>query len=143
AVMAAGMSAPLAMALATRLRPRLFTPAERTHAPTASALGALFVTEGAIPYAVSDPIRVLPAAVLGSAAAGALALGTHTTLDAPHGGLLAVFTAGHAVAFLAAVALGTLLSAAAVIVAKSVTGDKQATLVVGGRTPTAEPGGAV
>ncbi|SHN46197.1 fructose-specific PTS transporter subunit EIIC [Cryptosporangium aurantiacum] len=143
AVMAAGMSAPLAMALATHLRPRLFTDAERAHAPTASTLGALFVTEGAIPYAVTDPARVVPAAMLGSATAGALAMGTQTTLDAPHGGVLALFTAGHVVAFVAAVALGTLLSAAAVIAAKSVTRDKQATRMVGGRTRATDPEGAV
>jgi len=134
AVMAAGMSAPLALALATRLRPRLFTEQERAHAPTASALGALFVTEGAIPYAIRDPARVLPAAVVGSAAAGALALGTHATLGAPHGGVLALLTAGHVLAFLAALALGTALTAAAVIAAKSVTRDKGHPGTTGGRT---------
>ncbi|TQS45973.1 hypothetical protein [Cryptosporangium phraense] len=118
AVMAAGMCAPLALALATRLRPSLFTPAERRHAPAASALGALFVTEGAIPYAVADPARVLPAAVLGSATAGAVALGGHATLGVTHGGVLALFAAGHLLVFVTAVTVGTLVTAAAVLVAK-------------------------
>jgi PTS system fructose-specific IIC component len=142
AVMAAGMSAPLALALATRIRPRLFSDEERAHAPTASALGALFVTEGAIPYAVADPARVLPAAVLGSAAAGALALGTHATLGAPHGGVVALFTAGHVVAFLTAVALGIALTTAAVIAAKSVTRAKRTPGTIGGRSRLIDSEGA-
>lgn len=134
AVMAAGMCAPLALALATRLRPSLFTDPERAHAPTSAVLGALFVTEGAIPYAIADPARVVPAAVLGSATAGAVALGTHATVGAPHGGVLALFSVGHVVAFLTAVALGTALSCVAVIGAKSVTRAKRTAGTTGGRT---------
>ncbi|GAA0224796.1 fructose-specific PTS transporter subunit EIIC [Cryptosporangium japonicum] len=134
AVMAAGMCAPLALALATRLRPSLFSDAERAHAPTAAALGALFVTEGAIPYAVADPARVVPAAVLGSATAGAVALGTHATVGAPHGGVLALFSVGHVVAFLTAVALGTALTCVAVIGAKSVTRAKRPAGRTGGHS---------
>ncbi|MFG1927086.1 fructose-specific PTS transporter subunit EIIC [Cryptosporangium sp. NPDC048952] len=134
AVMAAGMCAPLALALATRIRPRLFSDEERSHAPTASALGALFITEGAIPYAVADPARVVPAAVLGSATAGAVALGTHATVSAPHGGVLALFSVGHVVAFLTAIAVGTALTCAAVIVTKSVTRAKRTPGTTGGRS---------
>ncbi|EXG81762.1 fructose-specific PTS transporter subunit EIIC [Cryptosporangium arvum] len=134
AVMAAGMCAPLALALATRLAPNLFTDHERAHAPTAAALGALFVTEGAIPYAVADPARVVPAAVLGSATAGAVAAGAHATVGAPHGGVLALFSVGHVVVFLTAIVLGTALSCAAVIGAKSVTRAKRTAGTTGGRT---------
>jgi PTS system fructose-specific IIC component len=118
AVMAAGMAVPLGLAAATRLRQRLFTPAERRHAATATALGALFVTEGAIPYAVRDPLRVLPAGVLGGASAGATTMALHVTLDAPHGGVLALFAVGHVGVFLAALALGAGVTAVAVTCAK-------------------------
>jgi PTS system fructose-specific IIC component len=123
AVMAAGMCVPLGLALATRLRPAAFAPKERAHAPTATALGALFITEGAIPFAVADPLRVMPAALAGAASAGALSMGLHATLDAPHGGVLALFAAGDLLAFLAAIALGTLVTAVAVICAKETRSD--------------------
>ncbi|MGY2046870.1 PTS fructose transporter subunit IIC [Methylobacterium sp. JK268] len=87
AVMIAGMTPPLGLALATRLFPGRFSPAEREAGPAAAVLGAAFITEGAIPFAAADPLRVIPAIVAGSATAGAVALGLGVELKVPHGGI--------------------------------------------------------
>ena len=87
AVMLGGMTPPLGIALATRLFPARFTGPEREAGGAAAVLGAAFITEGAIPFAAADPLRVIPAMVAGSAAAGALALSLGVTLKVPHGGL--------------------------------------------------------
>lgn len=87
AVMLGGMTPPLGLALATRLFPARFTAPEREAGGAAAVLGAAFITEGAIPFAAADPLRVIPAMVAGSAAAGALALSLGVTLKVPHGGL--------------------------------------------------------
>lgn len=87
AVMLGGMTPPLGIALATRLFPKRFTAPEREAGGAAAVLGAAFITEGAIPFAAADPLRVIPAMVTGSAVAGALALTQGVTLKVPHGGL--------------------------------------------------------
>ena len=87
AVMLGGMTPPLGIALATRLFPARFTAPEREAGGAAAVLGAAFITEGAIPFAAADPLRVIPSMVAGSAVAGALALSLGVTLKVPHGGL--------------------------------------------------------
>lgn len=87
AVMLGGMTPPLGLALATRLFPARFTKPEREAGGAAAVLGAAFITEGAIPFAAADPLRVIPSLVAGSAVAGALALTLGVTLKVPHGGL--------------------------------------------------------
>lgn len=122
AVMAAGMTPPLAMALATVVRPRLFTKAERTAGEAAWLLGASFITEGAIPFAAADPLRVIPSAMAGSALTGALSMVFHATSRAPHGGIWVIGLIGHPAWYALAIVAGTVLSAACVIAAKSLRG---------------------
>ncbi|MEU9982070.1 fructose-specific PTS transporter subunit EIIC [Streptomyces sp. NPDC050856] len=118
AVMAAGMVPPLAMALATTVRGRLFTRAERENGKAAWVLGASFITEGAIPFAAADPLRVIPSAMAGGAVTGALSMAFECTLRAPHGGVFVVPLIGNPLLYLAAVLAGTLVSAALVILLK-------------------------
>ncbi|WP_040779453.1 PTS fructose transporter subunit IIABC [Nocardia pneumoniae] len=118
AVMAAGMVPPLAMAVATTIRPRLFTTAERENGKAAWLLGASFISEGAIPFAAADPLRVIPSMMAGGAVTGALIMTTGTTLSAPHGGIFVFFAVGHILWFLGALAAGTLVGALCVTVAK-------------------------
>ncbi|MEV6333994.1 fructose-specific PTS transporter subunit EIIC [Nocardia vinacea] len=118
AVMAAGMVPPLAMALATVLRPRLFTTAERENGKAAWLLGASFISEGAIPFAAADPLRVIPSMMAGGAVTGALIMATGTTLSAPHGGIFVFFAVGHIVWFLAALVAGTAVASLCVTAAK-------------------------
>jgi fructose PTS system EIIBC or EIIC component len=118
AVMAAGMVPPLALALASAVRGRLFTPAERANGRTAWLLGASFITEGAIPFAAADPLRVIPSAVIGAATTGALSMTFGATLRAPHGGIFVTPLVGNPLPYLAAIVIGTLVSAAAVLVTK-------------------------
>ncbi|AYJ49530.1 PTS fructose transporter subunit IIABC [Rhodococcus sp. P1Y] len=118
AVMAAGMVPPLAMALASLVRPRLFTEAERENGKAAWFLGAAFISEGAIPFAAADPFRVIPSMMAGGALTGALIMATDVTLSAPHGGLIVFFAIGKFLWFLVALVAGTLLSAFLVVFAK-------------------------
>ncbi|MHA6627873.1 PTS fructose transporter subunit IIC [Pseudonocardia sichuanensis] len=120
AVMAAGMTPPLAMALASTLRPRLFTGIERDNGRAAWLLGASFVTEGAIPFAASDPLRVIPSLMAGSSVAGALSIAVGSSLLAPHGGVFVIGLIGGPAGHLLAVIAGTAVSAALVIALKSV-----------------------
>jgi fructose PTS system EIIBC or EIIC component len=120
AVMAAGMTPPLAMALATAVRPRLFSSAERESGKAAWLLGASFISEGAIPFAAADPLRVIPSMMVGSAATGAIIMGAGVTLRAPHGGIFVLFAMQHVVWFLVAIAVGTALSAACVLALKEI-----------------------
>ncbi|MZD08079.1 PTS transporter subunit EIIA [Streptomyces sp. SID5785] len=115
AVMAAGMVPPLAMALATTVRGRLFTRSERENGKAAWVLGASFITEGAIPFAAADPLRVIPASMAGGAVTGALSMAFGCTLRAPHGGIFVVPLIGNAFLYLIAVAAGVCVSAALVI----------------------------
>ena len=118
AVMAAGMVPPLAMALATTLRPSLFSEPERENGRAAWLLGASFISEGAIPFAAADPFRVIPAMMAGGAVTGGLIMAFDVTLKAPHGGIFVFFAIGHLLWFLAALAAGTVVGALAVIAAK-------------------------
>ncbi|MGI9163391.1 MAG: PTS fructose transporter subunit IIABC [Mycobacterium sp.] len=118
AVMAAGMVPPLAMALATTLRPRLFSEPERENGRAAWLLGASFISEGAIPFAAADPFRVIPSMMAGGAVTGAMIMAFDVTLKAPHGGIFVFFAIGHLLWFLVALAAGTVIGALAVIAAK-------------------------
>jgi fructose PTS system EIIBC or EIIC component len=119
AVMAAGMVPPLAMALAsTLLRPRLFTEPERENGWSAWLLGASFISEGAIPFAAADPLRVIPSMMAGGAVTGALIMAFDVTLKAPHGGIFVFFAIGNLLWFVVALAAGTVVGALAVIAAK-------------------------
>lgn len=111
AVMIGGMTPPCAIALATLLFRNRFTDEERQSGPTNFIMGLAFITEGAIPYAAADPLRVLPSCIIGSAAAGALSMAFGCTLMAPHGGIFVVPVMGNALAYLAALVAGTVISA--------------------------------
>ena len=87
AVMAAGMTPPLGMALATAVRKKLWTEAERENGLACWLLGASFITEGAIPFAAAHPLRVIPSCMAGSAVTGALVMAFGNELRAPHGGI--------------------------------------------------------
>ncbi len=132
AVMAAGMVPPLAMALATLLDRRRFTVAERENGKAAWLLGAAFISEGAIPFAAADPLRVIPASLVGSAVTGAIIMGTGVTSQAPHGGIFVFFAIGNVLMFILAVVVGTIISALAVIALKRYATSKK-------DTPVAEP----
>ncbi len=116
AVMCAGMVPPLAMALAsTVLDRRLFTPVERENGVAAWLLGASFISEGAIPFAAADPLRVIPASMLGGAVTGALSMALSVQSLAPHGGIFVFFAIDPIWGFLLALVAGTLVSAFAVV----------------------------
>lgn len=122
AVMAAGMTPPLALALATVVRKKLFTPAEQRAGQANWVMGASFITEGAIPFAAADPIRVIPSLMVGSAVTASLSLMFDATLRAPHGGIFVIGLIGNWPLFLLAIAIGTVVSAALVIAIKEFTG---------------------
>ncbi|MBP9624991.1 MAG: PTS sugar transporter subunit IIA [Veillonella sp.] len=109
-VMAGGMVPPLAIALCTTFFGNRFTPAERKSGPTNYIMGLSFITEGAIPYAAADPIRVIPSCIVGAATAGALSMAFDCTLHAPHGGIFVVPTIGNPLLYLAAIAIGSVVS---------------------------------
>ena len=111
AVMIGGMTPPCAIALATLLFKNKFTKEERDAGPTNFIMGLAFITEGAIPFAASDPLHVLPSCIIGSALAGALSMAFHCTLMAPHGGLFVFPVVGNAVMYLVALVAGTVVSA--------------------------------
>ena len=115
AVMLAGMVPPLALALATVVRPGLFTVPERENGKAAWLMGASFITEGAIPFAAADPLRVIPSIMAGSAVTGALAMSLDVTLRAPHGGIFVLFAVGNILGFLVSLVVGTLVATAAVV----------------------------
>ncbi|MFF9362864.1 PTS fructose transporter subunit IIABC [Streptomyces griseoluteus] len=131
AVMAAGMVPPLAMALATTVRGRLFTPAERENGKAAWVLGASFITEGAIPFAAADPLRVIPSAMAGGAVTGALSMMFGATLRAPHGGIFVVPLIGNPFLYLVAIAAGVCVSTALVAVLKGMRKPAQGTPAAG------------
>ena len=118
AVMAAGMVPPLAMALASTVRPGLFTEPERENGRAAWLLGASFISEGAIPFAAADPLRVIPSMMFGGAITGAMIMAFDVTLKAPHGGIFVFFAIGNLIWFVVALVVGTVAGALAVIVAK-------------------------
>ncbi|GAA5211367.1 PTS fructose transporter subunit IIABC [Streptomyces thinghirensis] len=118
AVMAAGMVPPLAMALATTVRSKLFNAAERENGKAAWVLGASFISEGAIPFAAADPLRVIPSSMVGGAVTGALSMAFGATLRAPHGGIFVVPLIGNPLLYLVAIAAGVCVTTALVIVLK-------------------------
>jgi PTS system fructose-specific IIC component len=132
AVMAAGMTPPLGLAVAAYLFRGRFDADERRAGGPAFVLGLAFITEGAIPFAAKDPLRVIPALVAGSATAGALSMAAGARLLVPHGGIFAALIPGavtHLAAYLGAIAAGTAVTAAALFVLKR-------------RVPAADPAAA-
>jgi len=111
AIMAAGMTPPLGLALATTLFKHKFTAEERQAGRTAYILGASFITEGAIPFAAADPTRVIPSIMAGSAVAGGLSMFFGCTLPAPHGGLFVLPVVGNAGLYLVSILAGTVVTA--------------------------------
>ena len=111
AVMIGGMTPPCAIALATLLFKNKFTKEQRETGPTNFIMGLAFITEGAIPFAASDPIHVLPSCIAGSAVAGALSMAFGCTLMAPHGGIFVFPVVGNALMYLVALVVGTVISA--------------------------------
>ena len=111
AVMIGGMTPPCAIALATLLFKNKFTKEQRETGPTNFIMGLAFITEGAIPFAASDPLHVLPACIAGSAVAGALSMAFNCTLMAPHGGIFVFPVVGNAFLYLVALVVGTVISA--------------------------------
>ena len=111
AVMIGGMTPPCAIALATLLFKDKFTKEEREAGPTNFIMGLAFITEGAIPFAASDPLHVLPSCIIGSAVAGAMSMAFNCTLMAPHGGIFVFPVVGNGVMYLAALVVGTVVSA--------------------------------
>lgn len=110
AVMVGGMTPPCAIALATLLFKNKFTKEERQSGPTNFIMGLAFITEGAIPFAASDPLHVLPACILGSGVAGGLSMLFNCTLMAPHGGIFVFPVVGNALMYVVALVAGTLIS---------------------------------
>ena len=110
AVMAGGMVPPLAIALCTTFFPSRFTEAERKSGITNYIMGLSFITEGAIPFAAADPIRVLPSCIIGAGTAGALSMFFECTLRAPHGGIFVVPTIGNPLMYLASIAIGSIIA---------------------------------
>jgi len=119
AVMAAGMVPPLGMALATTLRPKLFSEAERENGQAAWLLGASFISEGAIPFAAADPWRVIVSSMSGSAVAGGVVMAFRNTLRAPHGGIWVVPLIGSPLLYVLAIAIGTVVTTAVVVALKT------------------------
>lgn len=125
AVMASGMVPPLALALATTIRPRLFTEVERDNGRAAWLLGASFISEGAIPFAAADPLRIIPPSMVGGAVTGALTMAMHVGSRAPHGGIFVFFAMDNALGFLLAVVAGTLVACAGVVALKAAAARKR------------------
>ena len=119
AVMLAGMVPPIALALATVVRPGLFNIPERENGKAGWLLGASFITEGAIPFAAADPLRVIPAIMVGSAVTGGLSMAMDVAVRAPHGGIFVLFAVDGVVGYLVSLVAGVLVGAALVMAAKS------------------------
>jgi PTS system fructose-specific IIC component len=137
--MAAGMTPPLAMALATTVRKRLFSEVERENGRAAWLLGISFITEGAIPFAAGDPLRVIPSLMVGSAVTGSLSMAFGCTLRAPHGGIFVLPLIGNPFGYLIAIIAGTVVSAALVIALKTLGRRKTAAAETPDTIPAAAP----
>lgn len=111
AVMIGGMVPPCAIALATLLFKNKFTKQERESGPVNFIMGLAFITEGAIPFAASDPARVIPSCVIGAGLAGALSMAFGCTLMAPHGGIFVFPVVDHAIMYFVALVVGTVAGA--------------------------------
>ncbi|GAB3155110.1 fructose-specific PTS transporter subunit EIIC [Microbacterium neimengense] len=138
AVMAAGMVPPLAMALASTVLARgLFTPVEKENGKAAWLLGAAFISEGAIPFAAADPLRVIPANLIGGAVTGGLSMALGVSSLAPHGGIFVFFAIDPIWGFLLALVAGTLVTALAVVALKKWVGRKELTQAQAAAAPVA------
>ena len=135
AVIISGMVPPLAMALATTLRPRLFTEPERENGKAAWLLGASFISEGAIPFASADPARVIPSSIVGGAIAGAISMNAHVASPAPHGGIWIIGLSNNIPMFLLAVVAGTVVSAITYVLLKSIGAKSRQTATEKTETP--------
>jgi len=122
AVVAAGMVPPLGLTLATLVRRQVFTGPERAYGKVAWLFGAAFIPEGAVPFALADPLRVIPAGMAGGAVTGALVMAFGTTITVPYGGFLALGETGRPLLFALAVAAGVLVTAATAVALKSLGG---------------------
>jgi len=118
AVMIGGMTPPLGLALSYFIAPHKYPEQMRESAVAAVPMGLSFITEGAIPFAAADPVRVIPSIVVGSATAGAAAMGLGVTMPAPHGGIFVVILSNSILGFLACIALGTAVTAVMVTLLK-------------------------
>ena len=130
AVIAAGMVPPLALALATTVRPELWTTDERENGKASWLLGASFISEGAIPFAAADPLRIIPPMMVGGAVTGAISMQLGAMSRAPHGGFWVAPLMDNAWGFVLAVVVGTLIAAVAVVIVKQVTGKRDAAVTV-------------
>jgi PTS system fructose-specific IIC component len=119
-VMATGMTPPLGLALATVLRKKQFSESERENGKAAWLLGASFISEGAIPFAAADPVRVIPSIMIGSGVTGALVAIFGNELRAPHGGIFVFPLVSSPLTYILAIAIGTVVTALAVIIAKGI-----------------------
>ena len=126
AVMAAGMVPPLALSAATFLRSRLFTKAEVENGRSAWLLGLSFITEGAIPFAAADPLRIIPPSMVGGAVTGALSMVMHVGSKAPHGGIFVFFAIDNFLGFLIAILAGAIVTCAGVLALKQMAANKKA-----------------
>jgi len=126
AVMASGMVPPLAMALASTVLARgLFTPVEKENGKAAWLLGAAFISEGAIPFAAADPLRVIPANLVGGAITGGLSMALGVSSLAPHGGIFVFFAIDPIWGFLISLVAGTVATALVVVALKKWVGRKE------------------
>ena len=115
AVMAAGMVPPLALALATTIRPKLFTDVERDNGRAAWLLGASFISEGAIPFAAADPLRIIPPCMVGGAVTGAMSMALHAGSKAPHGGIFVFFAMDNFLWFVVSILVGMVVACTGVV----------------------------
>ena len=116
--MGAGMVPPLAMALSSALRPSLYTQAERENGKAGWLLGASFISEGAIPFAAADPLRVIPSMMAGGAVTGALSMAFGAASRAPHGGVFVFFAIDNVLGWFVAIIIGAIVGAIAVTALK-------------------------
>ena len=126
AVMAAGMVPPIALAMATTIRPNLFTDAERDNGRAAWLLGASFISEGAIPFAAADPLRIIPPCMAGGAVTGAMSMALHAASRAPHGGVFVFFAMDNFAWFVVSILVGAVISCAGIVVLKQMAATKKA-----------------
>ena len=126
AVMAAGMVPPIALAMATTIRPNIFTDAERDNGRAAWLLGASFISEGAIPFAAADPLRIIPPCMAGGAVTGAMSMALHAASRAPHGGVFVFFAMDNFAWFVISILVGAVISCAGIIALKQMAATKKA-----------------
>ena len=127
AIMIGGMVPPIALSIAAKIRPQKFSPAEQKHADAAWLMGLSFITEGAIPFASADPLRVIPSQMVGSAIAGAMSMIMGIELMAPHGGIFVLPLVSKPLAYLLALAVGVAVTTALVLIVKPDLEDTKAT----------------